>query len=651
MSSILKVNTIQDLDGNLIISKDSGGSGFLSPYASSSAAITYTVTVASKTSAHPYFGVGSSNGYLINGIEAPIIEIKGNDTSKPYHYKFDQSDSTNNGHPLLFYNNVGKTTQFTTGVTTNGTPGQAGAYTMIAVDSQTPNILYYQCSQHANMGNHTFATSPVVNTGVFLTLPTADGSSGQFVKTNGSGVLAFADGSVPDNAITLAKMASGTDGNIISYDTSGNPVAVATGNSGQVLTSAGAGAIPTFATIETGTTWQSVITASTLTTVAGRGYAINTTSNACTVTLPGSASLGDTIQIVDYAGKFGTNNITLTSSLKIEGGTTDKKLITNREGVSITFIDSTQGWVATSGVNSGDQALDPLTYTADFLVIAGGGGGGSVGGAGVGGTSGAGAGGYRNSFGSETSGGGASSESSLIITPGIQYTVTIGGGGAGAPANQRTNGTNGVNSSLSGTGITTITSVGGGSGAAIEGTGGAGGSGGGAGSGSPAGSAGSGTANQGFAGGGPGGGNAGGGGGGAAQAGNAASGETGGAGGNGLASAITGSSVTRTGGGGGGVYDGRGPVGAGGSGGGGAGGNNNASYVGGAGTVNTGSGGGGGGSSGGGVGAGGAGGKGVIIISMLDASYSGTVSGSPTVATGVSGKTVLTFNSSGSFTG
>ena len=248
MSSILKVNTIQDLDGNLIISKDSGGSGFLSPYASSSAAITYTVTVASKTSAHPYFGVGSSNGYFINGIESPIIEIKGNDTSKPYHYKFDQSDSSNSGHPLLFYNNVGKTTGFSTGVTTNGTPGQAGAYTMIAVDSQTPNILYYQCSSHANMGNHTFATSPVVNTGVFLTLPTADGSSGQFVTTNGSGVLSFANGSVPDDAITLAKMAPGTDGNIISYDASGNPVAVATGSAAQVLTSAGAGAPPTFAT-------------------------------------------------------------------------------------------------------------------------------------------------------------------------------------------------------------------------------------------------------------------------------------------------------------------------------------------------------------------------------------------------------------------
>jgi hypothetical protein len=51
-----------------------------------------------------------------------------------------------------------------------------------------------------------------------------------------------------DDAVTLAKMAPGTDGNIISYDASGNPVAVATGTAGQVLTSAGAGAPPTFST-------------------------------------------------------------------------------------------------------------------------------------------------------------------------------------------------------------------------------------------------------------------------------------------------------------------------------------------------------------------------------------------------------------------
>jgi len=51
---------------------------------------------------------------------------------------------------------------------------------------------------------------------------------------------------IQDDAVTLAKMAAGTDGNIISYDASGNPVAIATGNDGQVLTSAGAGNPPAF---------------------------------------------------------------------------------------------------------------------------------------------------------------------------------------------------------------------------------------------------------------------------------------------------------------------------------------------------------------------------------------------------------------------
>jgi len=53
---------------------------------------------------------------------------------------------------------------------------------------------------------------------------------------------------VTDDSVTLAKMAPGTDGNLITYDASGNPAAVATGSAGQILTSAGAGAPPTFAT-------------------------------------------------------------------------------------------------------------------------------------------------------------------------------------------------------------------------------------------------------------------------------------------------------------------------------------------------------------------------------------------------------------------
>ena len=192
MSSILKVDTIQDQNGNLIISKDSGGGGFEGTYFSSSSPKTFTVTVAAKTAASPYHNVGSSNGYYIDGVQTPIIELKGNDTGKPYYYKFDQSDASNSGHPLRFYNNVSKTTAYTTGVTTSGTPGSSGAHTTIAVDNTTPNVLYYQCSSHANMGNFINHNSTKLNTGVFLTLPASDGTNGQALTTDGSGVLSFA---------------------------------------------------------------------------------------------------------------------------------------------------------------------------------------------------------------------------------------------------------------------------------------------------------------------------------------------------------------------------------------------------------------------------------------------------------------------------
>ena len=54
-------------------------------------------------------------------------------------------------------------------------------------------------------------------------------------------------GTLADDAVGLAQMAAGTDGNVITYDASGNPAVVATGSSGEVLTSAGAGAAPTMA--------------------------------------------------------------------------------------------------------------------------------------------------------------------------------------------------------------------------------------------------------------------------------------------------------------------------------------------------------------------------------------------------------------------
>lgn len=91
--------------------------------------------------------------------------------------------------------------------------------------------------------------------GTTLTLSAATAGSdtmycvyiGKAVQTVNPGAGSVGTTALADNAVTLGKMASGTDGNIISYDASGNPVAVATGSSGQVLTSAGAGAPPSFA--------------------------------------------------------------------------------------------------------------------------------------------------------------------------------------------------------------------------------------------------------------------------------------------------------------------------------------------------------------------------------------------------------------------
>ena len=108
----------------------------------------FTVTVAAKTSTHIYNGTGSSNGYLLNASVAPFIDFKVGNT-----YRFDQSDSSNSTHPLRFYYDAARTTAYSTGVTTNGTPGASGAYTQIVVSETTPNILYYMCSSHPHMGN------------------------------------------------------------------------------------------------------------------------------------------------------------------------------------------------------------------------------------------------------------------------------------------------------------------------------------------------------------------------------------------------------------------------------------------------------------------------------------------------------------------
>jgi len=317
------------------------------------------------------------------------------------------------------------------------------------------------------------------------------------------------------------------------------------------------------------------------TAVSGKGYFVNTTSGAITVTLPASPTVGDVISLKDYGATWQTNNITVCNNgNKINGVAATATLATQGQSTSLIYVDTTKGWqdiqdstsnvsgipsyiAATGGSISycGDYKIHtftadgtftvntaptPANNNIDYVVVAGGGSSGQdQGGAG-------GAGGYRESHTVPVSGCYTASPlaSATPLPVSIQsYPVTVGAGGAGAPyPNTPLNGSDSV--------FSTITSSGGGGGGTVQnpGSGQAGGSGGGgserASSGPHPGSAGNTppvSPPQGNAGGSGVNTSYGGGGGGAGESGNT---DGGGEGGDGVASSITGSPVFRAGGGG-----------------------------------------------------------------------------------------------------
>jgi len=154
---------------------------------------TIEVKVITKTSEHAAHGTGSSSGYTLDGIESPHLELSHGT------YRFDQSDSSNSGHPLLFYYDILKARAYTTDVTTNGTPGSSGAYTQIDIGSSTPTSISYQCSSHARMGHKIQAIGGRV-TNLMITTDksnTGDGSDTTvtcLANTTVDNVLVFVNG-------------------------------------------------------------------------------------------------------------------------------------------------------------------------------------------------------------------------------------------------------------------------------------------------------------------------------------------------------------------------------------------------------------------------------------------------------------------------
>ena len=274
---------------------------------------------------------------------------------------------------------------------------------------------------------------------------------------------------------------------------------ITVGSSGQTVALASGASQTGFGTPSSSVLWCTTAKTSPFTAADQKGYFVNTSGGAVTVTLPSSPSAGDVVALKDYGNTWDTNAVTLgRNGSKINGTCSCAVLDTKAQSVTLIYVDGTKGWqdvndstanvsgaqfVAASGGNAtltvGDfkthifTSSGPFNITSagnpggsfqvDYLVVAGGASGGASpyngSGAGAGG-----AGGFRmaNSLSLP-----APTTSPLASPSGLSvsvsdFTITVGGGGASADAGTSPTYVSGNNGGVST--FSTITSAGGGGG-------------------------------------------------------------------------------------------------------------------------------------------------------------------------------------------
>ena len=178
-------------------------------------------------------------------------------------------------------------------------------------------------------------------TGAFtVQVKTVSGTGPTFTAVNKGQKFVYANGT---DVIDIELGVPGGSDKQIQFNDNGAFGGITMGTVGQVLTTDGTTA--SFGDLSGGASWQAVKTTG-FTAVAGEGYFINTTSGAITMTLPTSPSLGDFVSVIDYAGTFDTNNLTVgRNSQPIQGVAADLTVATERAGFTLVYTDGTQGWL------------------------------------------------------------------------------------------------------------------------------------------------------------------------------------------------------------------------------------------------------------------------------------------------------------------
>ncbi|MFM9007650.1 MAG: beta strand repeat-containing protein, partial [Bacteroidota bacterium] len=202
----------------------------LSAGTGSSSATEYTVTVDLKDASHPNFGTGFPSGYLLNGVQGPVLTLVRGTTYKFYFDGQGTCCSSTLGHPFIFTSSAVGGGANSGDVISTGVI-QYGDSTFFTPDATTPSSLYYMCDVHQSMGSSIIVIDPVVGSVASTTIdirfnPASSGAVVDSVEHSSAGattqwlsVTGFAIQSEPAQASAIS---FGTiSGNSIEVNTSG----------------------------------------------------------------------------------------------------------------------------------------------------------------------------------------------------------------------------------------------------------------------------------------------------------------------------------------------------------------------------------------------------------------------------------------------